>query len=213
MTTIGSEEQARNFLTESLCVSRETFDLLDRFVSLIADEMERQNLIAPSTLPDIWTRHILDSAQLLLHCERSSDGLWLDIGSGAGFPGLVVAILTERPLWLVEPRQLRADFLMRCVEELGLGARVEVHKAKVERLDPTPADVISARAVASLPKLLSLSQGFSTPQTRWLLPKGRNAGKELDEARRDWVVFFKEKPSLTDPESAILVGTVKGRKQ
>lgn len=212
--SLRTEEEARRFLTDRMNVSRETMGRVEQFNAMLLEEMQRQNLIAPSTLEHLWLRHIADSAQLLLHCDAErSDGLWIDIGSGAGFPGLIIALLTRRPIWLVEPRRLRAEFLMRCVEQLGLGETVQVHQAKIERLSPRPADIITARAVASLDKLIAIAEPFSTPGTRWLLPKGRNAAKEYKIARSAWTIFFTQKPSLTDSESTILVGTVKGRRK
>ena len=206
-----TEESAKLWLAETLNVSRETFSALDAYVALILDEMTRQNLIAPSTAPHIWARHIVDSAQLLLHTDRDRNGLWLDLGSGAGLPGMVIALLTNRPVRMVESRRLRHEFLSRCVTELGLSGRVAVEAGKLEAMAPVTADVISARAFAPLPKLLTLAARFADESTRWVLPKGANAAIELDEARRHWVAHFQIKASVTSDDSGILVGTVKGK--
>lgn len=203
-------EEIKDYLIQQLDVSRGTVDQFDQFIDLLATEMSEQNLIAPSTLPNVWSRHILDSAQLLLHA-RNKDGLWIDIGSGGGFPGIVIAILSRQPIWLVEPRQLRAHFLQKCIESLSLD-HAQVKASKIQNVDQVRADVISARAVAPLTKILSMAEKFSTPATCWLLPKGRNADKDLHLARREWRFDFAEKRSLTDSESTIFVGTVKGRK-
>ena len=184
-------------------VPRETVELLDRYVVLLLDENSRHNLIARSTMDDIWQRHIIDSAQIIPFAPRP-DSSWLDIGSGAGLPGLVIAILTESPVTLVEPRKLRADFLQHAAEVLGLSSRVTIHAAKAERIEGV-FEVITARAVASLDTLLRISLHLSTDKTRWLFPKGKSAQSELDEVKRTWQGEFRLKPSQTDPEAAIIV--------
>jgi 16S rRNA (guanine527-N7)-methyltransferase len=184
-------------------VPRETFERLEQYVDLLLAENERQNLIARSTIDEVWQRHILDSAQIVAFAPRS-DSSWLDIGSGAGLPGLVIAILTDGPVTLVEPRRLRADFLRQATETLGLSERVTVHAAKVERIIGA-FDVITCRAVASFEALLRISRHLSTDKTRWLFPKGKSAQSELDEARRTWQGEFRLEPSRTDPEAAIII--------
>ena len=194
-------------------VSRETTDLLSRYVGSLLAENDRQNLIARSTESEIWQRHIADCAQLVRFAPRP-DSSWLDIGSGAGLPGLVVAILTHGPVTLVEPRKLRADFLRAAAGELGLAGRVTVHAAKVERIIGK-FDVVTARAVAPLVELLGISQHLSTDKTIWVLPKGKSAQSELDEARRSWQGDFRLETSVTSGEAAILVAAGvrrKGRK-
>jgi 16S rRNA (guanine527-N7)-methyltransferase len=191
-------------------VSRETFDMLQRYVGLLVAENERQNLVAKSTIDDIWRRHIADGAQLIRFAPRP-DSSWLDIGSGAGLPGMVIAILTDGPVTLVEPRKLRADFLQRTVDALGLGARVTVHAAKAERITGK-FDVITARAVASLDILLNISRHLSTDKTLWLFPKGKSAQLELEAARQAWQGSFRLEPSMTSDEAAILVASNVRRK-
>ena len=209
-----TEDEAKLWLQTSLNVSHETLTILERYVALVLDEMTRQNLIAPSTAPQIWARHVVDSAQLLLHCDQERDsGLWLDLGSGAGFPGIVVAIMTQRPVLMVESRTLRSDFLKRCVAELGLQERASVAAMKLESVPQVTADVISARAFAPLPKLLTLAARFSDEQTRWVLPKGQNAAIELEDARHNWVARFQIRQSVTSDESGILVGTLRGKRR
>jgi 16S rRNA (guanine527-N7)-methyltransferase len=184
-------------------VSRETFEKLEAYVALVREESALQNLISASTLDRIWDRHILDSAQLVPF-EPKAGASWLDIGSGAGLPGIVIACLVEGPVTLVEPRRLRADFLHKVCESLNLNASVVC--SKVERLEGN-FDVITARAVASLAKLLELSAHLSTRNTVWALPKGRNARGELAEARRSWQGSFQLERSVTDADSWIVVGT------
>ena len=184
-------------------VSRETFEKLEAYVALVREESALQNLISASTLDRIWDRHILDSAQLVPF-EPRAGASWLDIGSGAGLPGIVIACLVEGPVTLVEPRRLRADFLHKVCESLNLNASVVC--SKVERLEGN-FDVITARAVASLAKLLELSAHLSTRNTVWALPKGRNARGDLAEARRSWQGSFQLERSVTDADSWIVVGT------
>ena len=190
-------------------VSRETFEKLEAYVALLREEAGRQNLVSASTLDHIWERHILDSAQLA-RFEPHGGASWIDIGSGAGLPGIVIACLVEGPVTLVEPRRLRADFLHRAAESLQL--RVNVLCAKVERVEGS-YDVITARAVANLGTLLELSAHLSTRKTVWALPKGRNALAELSAAQRSWQGAFHVERSATDAESYVVVGTgVRARK-
>jgi 16S rRNA (guanine527-N7)-methyltransferase len=184
-------------------VSRETLERLERYVALLIDENHRQNLIGRSTVDEIWLRHIVDSAQVV-GLAQHLDSSWVDIGSGAGLPGLVVAILTDGPVDLVEPRRLRAEFLRRSADSLGLSHRVTVHAAKAERI-VGDFDVITARAVGSLDALLGISRHLSTDKTRWLFLKGKNAKSELDDARGKWQGKFRLEPSRTDPDAAIVI--------
>ena len=194
-------------------VSRETRARLERYVALLTEESQRQNLIGRSTIDEIWQRHIADSAQLARFAPRP-DSSWLDIGSGAGLPGMVIAILTEGPVTLAEPRKLRAEFLDRVTRDLGLDQRVTIRAAKAERITGK-FDVITARAVGSLGNLLAISQHLSTDKTIWVLPKGKSAQSELDDARQAWQGEFRLEPSATSGEAAILVAAGirrKGRK-
>jgi len=184
-------------------VSRETFEKLDNYVGLLRDESKRQNLISASTLEAVWDRHIVDSAQLVRY-EPERGASWIDIGSGAGLPGIVIACLVDGPVELVEPRRLRAEFLHKVSESLGLRTRVLC--AKAERVGGK-FDVITARAVAPLAKFLEISAHLSTRKTVWALPKGRSAEAELVEAQRTWQGSFRVEPSVTDARSFIVVGT------
>lgn len=184
-------------------VSRETLAKLEAYAALLRAESSRQNLISASTLDQLWNRHILDSAQLV-RFEPFAGASWVDIGAGAGLPGIVVACLVEGTVTLVEPRRLRADFLHKVVESLGLNARVNVGKA--ERTEGK-YDVITARAVAALPQLLKISAHLSTRNTVWALPKGRSALSELAEAQQAWQGAFHVEQSVTDADSKIVVAT------
>ena len=182
-------------------VPRETMERLDRFASLLVEENQRQNLIALGSVNDLWGRHIVDGAQL--YGLAGDAGNWCDIGSGPGLPGLVIAILGGRPMTLNEPRRLRADFLRRAIDELGLGL-VEVAECKVERLSGK-FDFITARAVANLDKLLGIAWHLAHSETKWILPKGEKVKSELDEARTSWQGSFRLVPSRTHPASAIVI--------
>ena len=183
-------------------VSRETFQKLEAYASLLREEAARQNLISASTLGHLWERHVLDSAQLV-HLEPRRGASWIDIGSGAGLPGIVVACLVDGPVTLVEPRRLRAEFLHKVGESLGLN--VSVLATKAERAGGK-YDVITARAVANLSELLKISGHLSTRNTVWALPKGRSARSELAEAERAWQGTFHVERSITDEDSWIIVG-------
>jgi 16S rRNA (guanine527-N7)-methyltransferase len=184
-------------------VSRETLDLLERYAALLRSESAKQNLVSASTLDRLWDRHILDSAQLVKFAP-APEASWVDIGSGAGLPGIVIAILVSGPVLLVEPRRLRADFLARTVAALGLDPRVRVAATKAEAVAGA-FDVITARAVAELDKLLRISTHLSTRKSLWVLPKGRSAESELADARRNWHCDATSVPSITDPDSRILL--------
>jgi len=184
-------------------VSRETFERLERFVGLLRDEAEQQNLVSASTLDSLWDRHILDSAQLLRFAPET-DASWVDIGSGAGLPGIVLACMHQGPVTLIEPRRLRADFLGRVVEQLSLNAIVVPTKA--ERATGG-FDILTGRAVARLTKFIDLSAHLSTKNSRWVLPRGRNAQSELAEAKAGWQGVFHVEQSVTDADSWIVIAT------
>ncbi len=224
---------ALNWCGAHLPVSRETLAQLDHYVALLLAESQRQNLIAASTLPQLWRRHIVDSLQLLTLLPdglRTSPGLrWLDLGSGAGLPGLVCAIASEAHVTLAESRRLRCDFLRHAVAELGLAARVTVAHATIHagpvragsvRAGPDQAGVdagkgaadmphafhvISARAFAPLPKLLRLAAPASDENTLLLLPKGKNAVNEVAQLPESWQKLFHVKHSMTDIDAHILI--------
>jgi 16S rRNA (guanine527-N7)-methyltransferase len=184
-------------------VSRETVELLNRYAELLRDESSRQNLVSASTLGSLWERHILDSAQLV-RFEPREGASWVDIGSGAGLPGIVIAALVAGPVLLVEPRRLRSEFLERTVAVLGLNDRVTIACAKIEKIGGR-FEAITARAVANLDRLLKISTHLSTRNSVWVLPKGQRAESELAEARRNWHCDVEIVPSRTDPDSRILL--------
>jgi 16S rRNA (guanine527-N7)-methyltransferase len=184
-------------------VSRETFEKLRAYVALLREEAKRQNLVSAATLDALWDRHVLDSVQLV-RFEPHVGASWVDIGSGAGLPGIVVACLVSGPVTLIEPRRLRAEFLHKVCDSLGLQANVITTKAQGAQGE---YDVITARAVANLAQLLEISAHLSTRKTVWALPKGRGAERELAEALRTWQGAFHVEQSVTDAESFIVVAT------
>ena len=205
---IRNEEEARAYVGR--LGDAESFERMEAFAALVIEENRHQNLIAKATEAQIWHRHIADSVQLLAHVSRetlqdSAAGPWLDLGSGPGFPGVAIAILCPNvPVVLVESRARRAAFLQSCIGRLAL-SKCRVEGLRLERVEPFPARVISARAFAPLDKLLNLSAPFSTSATRYLLPKGRSAAQELDSLKPSIRKMFHVEHSLTDPEAGIIV--------
>jgi 16S rRNA (guanine527-N7)-methyltransferase len=187
-------------------VSRETGERLDILARELRRWQEVQNLVGPGTLDRVWTRHIADSLQLLdLAPEARS---WLDLGSGAGFPGLVLGIAgIERDgmrVDLVESNGRKCAFLRHVVRLIG--APVTVHQARVEAVIGrfVGADVVTARALAPLPQLLVWTEGLLTTGTLGLFPKGREAQAELTEAAKTWKFDAELVPSRTDSEARIV---------
>jgi 16S rRNA (guanine527-N7)-methyltransferase len=208
---ISSEAEARGWLEALPEWDEAARQRLEMLVALLVEENARQNLIAAASVPHVWQRHIADSAQLLGFVPRETSSPWLDLGTGAGFPGLVVAALRpEAELLMVESRGRRAEWLERARAALGL-ERAQVLGTRLEALPDRKVRVISARAFAPLPRLLALSARFSTSETRWLLPKGRSAQQELD-AESQFRHMFHVEQSLTDPEAGVIVGQIIGRK-
>jgi 16S rRNA (guanine527-N7)-methyltransferase len=198
------ESEARAWVERRFDVPRETMARLDAFAVLLRAESGRHNLVSRSSLDQLWLRHIADSAQLLAFTP-APDASWVDLGSGAGFPGLIAAALHAGPVTLVEERRLRVEFLHRAAELLGV--RVEILQKKAQRVHERQFDVISARAFAPLGRLLDLGTGLSTTNSVWILPKGRNAETELAALDRSWQGDFRLEPSVTDEAAQIIVAT------
>ena len=198
---MNGEVEARAWVEARFDVPRETMAKLDALAALVSEENQVQNLVAAATLPHIWQRHIADSAQLLLHAPAA--GSWADLGTGAGFPGLVIAALRPGTVTLIESRRLRTDFLARAAAALGID--VEILAMRVERVEKRRFDIISARAFAPLPDLLAAGLPLSSPETVWILPKGRSAKTELEALESSWQGEYRVEASLTDPEAGIIV--------
>jgi len=202
-----TEEQAQDWLRRQGWWDGEAGQRLRQLAALVLEEADRQNLISAASRAEIWARHMVDSAQLLTLAQGRADDAshWVDLGTGAGFPGLVVACLRKAPISLVEMRPLRVTFLERAARELGLD-HVEVLGCKVEKVAlDAPAGIISARAYAPLDRLLQTAHHLADENTVWLLPKGRNGEKELAIARQRWQAVFHVEQSLTDADSAIII--------
>jgi 16S rRNA (guanine527-N7)-methyltransferase len=205
--SLSSEAEARSWFAAREDVDAASLSRLEKLEAMLREENDRQNLVSAASLNSLWLRHFVDSAQLLDHVPRGNGhGVWLDLGTGAGFPGLVIAVC--RPGWpieLIESRAKRIAWLEHVVAELGLRT-VKVVGVRLERHLTHPAGVISARAFAPLARLIALSARFSTPQTLWLLPKGRRGRQELVEMPKQIQTMFHVEQSITDPSSVILVG-------
>lgn len=174
---------------------------LELFVDLLLRWNRRLNLISARSVDDVWQRHVVDSLQLLPLMPPASDAL-LDVGSGGGFPGLVLAAATGWDTDLVEADKRKAAFLTEAAGRLGL-ARVKVHAARIEDATVPPAKLLTARALAPLPKLLRYAHAALSPGGTALFPKGRAAEEELTAASRDWNMRVERFPSRTDPASTI----------
>ncbi|WP_420023209.1 16S rRNA (guanine(527)-N(7))-methyltransferase RsmG [Cereibacter azotoformans] len=193
-------------VAEALNVSRETLGKLEQYADLVRKWNSAINLIGRSTEGQIWIRHIQDSAQLW-GLRAAPFGTWLDLGSGGGLPGIVLAtIATEKApesrFVLVESDQRKATFLRTAARTLCLN--VTVHAARVEQLPPQRADVISARALAPLTDLCALAAPHLAPEGMCLFPKGANYASEIAAARLSWNMEPEIHPSVTDPSAVIL---------
>lgn len=208
---ITTEQQAKDWLAAMPEWDATAAERIECLIALLIEENARQNLVAAASLPVIWQRHIVDSAQLLRYVPRETSSSWLDLGTGAGFPGLVVAALwPDFEVFMVESRARRIEWLERVRLALGLN-QARVVGTRLEQVETQAFSVISARAFAPLVRLLDLSARFSTKDTLYLLPKGRSAQQELMELR-GWNHLFHVEQSLTDPEAGVLVGQLLGKK-
>lgn len=195
---------------EALDVSRETFARLEAYAALLEKWNPKINLVSRESLGDLWVRHIQDSAQLYALAPNPCK-IWADLGSGGGFPGLVIAIMalehgTPAEVILVESDQRKATFLRTVIRELSLPARVICDR--IERIPPLNADVLSARALADLTSLLGFAAQHLAPDGTALFPKGVQWEKELHAAQSQWNFTYHVDKSLTETGPVIL--TVKG---
>lgn len=199
-----TEDEARRWVADRY--GKEATTTLDRFGAMVAAENARQNLIAPSTVPQMWVRHLLDSAQLMRFAPAGARH-WVDIGTGAGFPGIVTAILFDGTTLLVEPRARRAAFLEDVVATLNLERRISVFGGKAEAASNGPADVITARAVASTEAIFAMSAHLTKRSTTFILPRGRSGAGEVETLGASWHGVFHVEHSLTDPASTIIIAS------
>ena len=181
-------------------VSRETQERLTAYVALLTKWNAKINLVGPATLPDVWRRHILDSAQI--HPQIAAAGTLVDLGSGAGLPGLILAILGGPQVHLIEADARKCAFLHEAARVTG--AVVTVHNRRIEAAPAIAADVVTARALAPLAQLLDHAVRFLTPAGKCVFLKGARQADELTEARKTWHMSVTERPSLSDPSGVIL---------
>jgi 16S rRNA (guanine527-N7)-methyltransferase len=201
-------------------VSRETLARLEGYAALLVKWTQAINLVSQASLADLWRRHMLDSAQLLPLLPAVPEGrrrIVLDLGTGAGFPGMVLSALGAGDIHLVESDQRKVLFLREVAREVGSDAHI--HGIRIEQLPPFTVDVVTARAIAPLARLLDYSAPFLDPAQAakgqplacGLFPKGERAEEELTEARKQWNMDVEKIPSRSDPSGTILKIEVRGR--
>ncbi|MBV8548272.1 MAG: 16S rRNA (guanine(527)-N(7))-methyltransferase RsmG [Alphaproteobacteria bacterium] len=201
------EQNDRQQFESTLAVSRETVEKLDAYACLLREWNEKFNLIAPSTVEHIWTRHFMDSAQLY-NLIDNKDAVLADMGSGAGFPGMVLAIMGCPNVHLIESIGKKAQFLNEVVRQIA--PHVVVHHDRVENIKDFKADIVTARAMSSLNDLFGLAHRILKPQGKCVFLKGRNAELELTESKKYWTFSLDKKPSVSDPSGVILtIGNLK----
>lgn len=182
-------------------VSRETLTRLEAYAELLTRWSAHINLVGRDTLADLWRRHMLDSAQLRCLIPENAQSL-IDLGSGAGFPGLVLAILGMRDVELVEADSRKAAFL-REAARIG-AARVTIRPCRIDAVPPHPVDVVTARALAPLDRLLDFAHPFIGSNTVCLFLKGERTEQELTLARKRWTMTASMQPSIADPRGVVL---------
>jgi 16S rRNA (guanine527-N7)-methyltransferase len=201
-----SADKYKSLVDVAAPVSRETFAGLEAFESMFRTWAARINLVSPSTLPDLWRRHILDSAQLAPLAPSATR--WLDLGSGGGFPGIVLAfLLKERPgasIDLVDSNRKKTGFLQAAVGQFGLPARVHARRIDEEIKGLQAPQAVTARALAPLPELLQLTSRWLAGDASGFFHKGRDYRHEVEESAHVWEYDLVEHPSKIDPDSVIL---------
>jgi 16S rRNA (guanine527-N7)-methyltransferase len=184
-------------------VSQETLDRLKAYIALLQEWNQHHNLVSKNAMADVWRRHVWDSAQLVPLMPPYTATV-ADLGSGAGFPGLVVAELLRgrAEVVLYESTRKKADFLEAAAQRMGLN--VGIRNVRIEAGRHSPVDVVTARALAPLDKLLGYAQQMAARHTVCLFLKGQSLGVELTEARKSWRMKALQHPSATDPSGVIL---------
>ncbi|GAB4123698.1 MAG: 16S rRNA (guanine(527)-N(7))-methyltransferase RsmG [Rhodothalassiaceae bacterium] len=188
-----------------LGVSRETAERLDRYLALLDKWQKRLNLIGSRTIADVWTRHVLDSGQLALHVAQSgrpAPRRWADLGSGAGFPGLVLAMMGAQDVHLIESDRRKCAFLGQAARAAGVD--VTIHAARIETLAPLGADIVTARALAPLGTLIGLASPHLSPEGEMWFLKGADVQEELTRARQCWTFDATLLPSLTSGTGSVV---------
>ncbi|MDX2028511.1 MAG: 16S rRNA (guanine(527)-N(7))-methyltransferase RsmG [Alphaproteobacteria bacterium] len=198
----NTPQKERAEFIDRLKVSHETLRKLDRYAKLLAEWNAKFNLIGEATLQYIWTRHFLDSAQLMRFIPEGAKTL-ADMGSGAGFPGLVLSIMGFPETHLIESIGKKASFLRTVVGELELN--VTVHQARIESLPKLKVDILTARALKPLPELLKLSNYLIKKDSLCLFLKGQSIDTELTESARSWTFKSEKHSSLSNPSGCVLI--------
>jgi len=244
---MGPSEFASELKRLGVNVSRGTLQALETYAALLVKWQARINLVGPATLPDLWRRHFLDSAQLLpllqsnplpqtggglgrgqpgqdagqsslasptpARPQDGGGGVLIDLGSGAGFPGLVLAILSDWRVHLVDSDQRKCAFLRQVALDCGVLDRVTIHAKRIEQVSGIAADVVTARACAPLDELLALAAPHLGENGTALFLKGAQAEEELTAAERHWTMRLERHASITDSAGSILVIRSLGRKK
>lgn len=183
-------------------VSRESLDRLEVLVKLLLEWQKHINLIAPSTIPDIWSRHVIDSLQLLPLLPRGTQAI-ADLGSGAGFPALVLAATQSATIHMYETNSKKVAFLHEALRQMKCAGMV--HRERLPTLTALPqVQVVTARAFAALPLLLNLAEPFMRRGAIGLFHKGQDVDTEVNEAAKTWNISYEKHPSVTDSQSVIL---------
>ena len=200
----GRSEFASELKALGINVSRETLHRLETYAALLEKWQAKINLVGPATLPDLWRRHFLDSAQLL-PLLPAAPGTLADLGSGAGFPGLVLAIMTDWRVHLLDSDQRKCAFLRQVALDCGVLDRVTIHARRIEQVTGLLADVVTARACAPLGELLDLAEPFIGEKGTGLFLKGAQAEEELTQAQRRWTMRLDRRDSISDPAGKLLI--------
>lgn len=177
---------------------------IDAFAALLERWQAKINLVGPKTIKEVWTRHIWDAAQIRDHIPAETTSI-MDIGSGAGLPGLILAALTGARVHSVESDGRKIAFQRQAMMAMGLAEKVVLHNKRVEALPAMGVDVITARAFAPLAKLFELSHKQAHDETLWILPKGQNVALEIEEATKCWTFHVKQVHSETDDQARLLL--------
>lgn len=205
MQTISTP--VKTWFEQDLNVSRETLDRLSQYADLVVKWQPRINIVGASTAEDVWGRHLQDSAQLWPYVQDiATTGKIVDFGSGAGFPGIVLAILGANNVTLMESNTKKTVFLMEAARVCGVLDKTEIARERIEAAAPRQADVITARAFAPLPKLLELGQRHLKDGGHYVLLKGRAFEDELADARdAGWTFDVTTHASLVDPDGVVMI--------
>ncbi len=207
---IDLNDSQRQRLQKIMPVSRETIEKYQIYVSLLHKWQKKINLVATTTLPDVWERHIIDSLQIIPICTSLSyeergdqkDLSMIDFGSGAGFPGMVVAISGGFDVHLMEADTRKTAFLREVARQTE--TKITCHNQRIEAIPPFPVDIITARGFASVDKILQFGAAFSQSSTKYILLKGEKYFDEIKMCQDNWTMIQKTTPSVSDPRGVIV---------